>query len=43
MLAGFGQPLIGRLWLWQADTGIMRTLAVRRDAACPVCSRRATA
>lgn len=40
MLSGLGQPLIGRLWLWEAGTGMMRTLAVRRDPACPVCRQR---
>lgn len=37
ILTGVGQPLVGRLWLWEADTGIMRTLSVARDPACPVC------
>lgn len=40
ILTGVGQPLIGRLWLWQADAAIMRTLSVRRDPACPVCGTR---
>lgn len=40
MLTGLGQPLVGRLWLWEADTAMMRTLVVKRDPACPVCSRR---
>jgi adenylyltransferase/sulfurtransferase len=39
MLTGVGQPLVGRLWLWEAETGIMRTLAVSRDPACPVCGK----
>lgn len=39
ILAGLGRPLVGRLWLWEADTAIMRSLAVRRDPACPVCRR----
>lgn len=37
ILTGVGQPLVGRLWLWEADTGIMRTLSVNRDPACSVC------
>jgi len=37
MLSGVGLPLVGRLWLWEADTGTMRTLSVARDPACPVC------
>jgi molybdopterin-synthase adenylyltransferase len=40
MLTKTGKPLVGRLWLWEADTAIMRTLAVRRDPHCPVCSGR---
>ncbi|MGH8493006.1 MAG: HesA/MoeB/ThiF family protein [Moraxellaceae bacterium] len=40
ILSKTGKPLVGRLWLWEADTAIMRTLAVRRDAHCPVCCRR---
>lgn len=37
VITGIGQPLIGRLWLWEAGPAIMRTLSVRRDPACPVC------
>lgn len=40
ILAGIGQPLIGKLWFWQADAAIMRHLAVRRDPACSVCGQR---
>ncbi len=38
MLTGVGKPLVGRLWLWEADTGMMRTLALRPDPHCPVCA-----
>lgn len=37
VITGIGQPLIGRLWLWEAGPAIMRTLSVRRDPDCPVC------
>lgn len=41
IITGTGLPLVGRLWLWEADTGIMRTLSVSRDPACPVCRQSA--
>jgi adenylyltransferase/sulfurtransferase len=41
ILANLGRPLVGRLWLWEADTAIMRSLAVPRDPACPVCGNAA--
>lgn len=41
MLANLGRPLVGRLWLWEADTAIMRSLAIPRDPACPVCGNAA--
>ncbi|MGB4343004.1 MAG: molybdopterin-synthase adenylyltransferase MoeB [Moraxellaceae bacterium] len=37
MLTDVGDPLVGRLWLWEAMTGMMRTLTVRRDKDCVVC------
>lgn len=37
VLAGVGQTLVGRLWLWDAASTMMRTLAVPRDPACAVC------
>lgn len=40
ILAGVGQPLVGRLWLWEALAQTMRTLGVPRDPACPACARR---
>ncbi|MFZ5560567.1 MAG: HesA/MoeB/ThiF family protein [Pseudomonadota bacterium] len=39
ILAGVGQSLIGRLWLWDAASMTMRTLAVPRDPECAVCAR----
>lgn len=38
-LAQVGEPLVGRLWLWDALSGESRQLRVPRDPACPVCSR----
>lgn len=40
ILTGVGQPLVGRLWLWEALAQTMRTLGVPRDPACPACARR---
>lgn len=40
ILSGVGEPLVGKLWLWEAMAGMMRTLSVRRDAGCAVCSLR---
>lgn len=40
LLSGVGEPLVGRLWLWDALGSTMRTLAVPRDPSCPVCGGR---
>ena len=40
ILSGVGEPLVGKLWLWEAMAGMMRTLSVRRDEGCAVCSLR---
>ncbi|WP_263145108.1 molybdopterin-synthase adenylyltransferase MoeB [Pseudomonas sp. RIT-PI-AD] len=37
LLAGFGDPLVGRLLLVDAFASRFRELKVRRDPACPVC------
>jgi adenylyltransferase/sulfurtransferase len=37
LLAGFGEPLVGRLLLVDALTGRFRELKVKRDPACAVC------
>lgn len=37
VITGVGQPLVGRLWLYEALSTTMRTLSVRRDPACLVC------
>ena len=40
ILAGFGEPLMGRLLLIDALSSRFRELKVRRDPACPVCAVR---
>ncbi len=37
LLAGFGEPLIGRLLLVDGATSRFREIRVRRDPQCPVC------
>lgn len=40
LLAGFGEPLVGRLLLVDALNSRFRELKVKRDPACTVCSHR---
>ncbi|WP_194789887.1 molybdopterin-synthase adenylyltransferase MoeB [Pseudomonas sp. UFMG81] len=40
LLAGFGEPLVGRLLLIDALSTRMRELRVKRDPACSVCAHR---
>lgn len=40
LLAGFGEPLVGRLLLIDALTSRFRELRVKRDPACAVCGTR---
>lgn len=40
LLAGFGEPLVGRLLLIDALSTRMRELRVKRDPACAVCGNR---
>lgn len=40
LLAGFGQPLVGRLLLVDALSSRFRELRVKRDPACSVCAER---
>lgn len=40
LLAGFGEPLVGRLLLIDALGTRFRELRVRRDPACSVCGGR---
>lgn len=37
MLLGIGEPLVGRLLMYDALSMSFRTLKVRRDASCPAC------
>ena len=39
ILAGFGEPLIGRLLLMDALTMEWRTMKLKKDPNCPVCSK----
>ena len=38
LVAGFGQPLVGRLLTFDALGTTFNTLKLRRDPKCPVCS-----
>jgi sulfur-carrier protein adenylyltransferase/sulfurtransferase len=40
LLLGIGEPLVGRLLLLDALRMTTRTIALRRDAACPACGTR---
>ena len=40
LLTGVGRPLAGRLVRYDALSGETRTTTLKRDPACPVCSRR---
>jgi adenylyltransferase/sulfurtransferase len=42
LLLGIGQPLVGRLLLFDALTVGLTELEVRRDPNCPVCGDHAT-
>jgi adenylyltransferase/sulfurtransferase len=42
LLAGAGQPVAGRLLLYDALDGEWRTLRVPQDPDCPVCGDTAT-
>lgn len=37
LITGVGEPLVGRLQLYDAKQGSWQTLRLPRDAACPVC------
>lgn len=40
LIAGFGEPLVGRLLLFDGRYGEWRELTLRRDPDCPVCATR---
>ncbi|MEW6693208.1 MAG: molybdopterin-synthase adenylyltransferase MoeB [Pseudomonadota bacterium] len=42
VLLGLGEPLVGRLLLFDALTFDLRTLRLKRDPSCPVCAQRQT-
>lgn len=42
LLLGIGEPLVGRLWLFDALEARARELALRRDPGCPLCGERRT-
>ena len=43
LLVGMGEPLVGRLLLFDALDGSFSELRLNRDPACPVCSDEARA
>jgi adenylyltransferase/sulfurtransferase len=42
LILGIGEPLIGRLLLYDALETSFRELRLRRDPACPACGEQAT-
>jgi bacteriocin biosynthesis cyclodehydratase domain-containing protein len=41
LIAGYGQPLVGRLLTFDAQSTSFGEVKVRRDPACPVCGEQA--
>jgi bacteriocin biosynthesis cyclodehydratase domain-containing protein len=39
LLVGYGQPLVGRLLTFDAQSTTFAEVKVRRDPACPACGR----
>jgi molybdopterin/thiamine biosynthesis adenylyltransferase len=39
LVTGAGEPLVGRLLLYEALSATFTELKVRRDPDCPICSR----
>ncbi len=39
LIVGYGEPLVGRLLTFDAQTTSFAEVKVRRDPACPVCGR----
>jgi molybdopterin/thiamine biosynthesis adenylyltransferase len=37
LIAGAGEPLTGRLWIYDALAGESRTVRIAADPRCPVC------
>jgi bacteriocin biosynthesis cyclodehydratase domain-containing protein len=42
LIAGYGEPLVGRLLTFDAQTTRFAEVKVRRDPKCPVCGEAAT-
>jgi sulfur-carrier protein adenylyltransferase/sulfurtransferase len=42
LLAGIGEPLVGRLLLFDALSATFTEVTLRRDPDCPVCGERPT-
>ena len=42
LVLGIGKPLVGKLLLYDALNTEFRTLKLRKDVNCPVCSEQAT-
>jgi sulfur-carrier protein adenylyltransferase/sulfurtransferase len=42
LIVGYGQPLVGRLLTFDAQTTRFGEVRVRRDPNCPVCGEAAT-
>jgi molybdopterin/thiamine biosynthesis adenylyltransferase len=42
LLLGIGEPLVGRLLLFDALAGEFNVVAIRRDPDCPVCGEHPT-
>jgi len=38
LIAGYGEPLVGRLLTFDAAATTFQEVKVRRDPACPVCA-----
>jgi bacteriocin biosynthesis cyclodehydratase domain-containing protein len=43
LIAGYGEPLVGRLLTFDAQSTRFAEVKVRRDPKCPVCGERAGA
>jgi bacteriocin biosynthesis cyclodehydratase domain-containing protein len=42
LIAGYGDPLVGRLLIFDAQATSFTEVKVRRDPECPTCGRGAT-
>ena len=42
LIVGYGEPLVGRLLIFDAQTTRFSEVKVRRDPACPTCGEGAT-